>query len=164
MKTAKESLQNLIKTQGLTFALKLIGDIEQIVKVGYDGDILKFSRDAGIDLVSFSGTIQPNMFIDNLLVKQLGLSGNFNFKEIELGDFEFGTKNGIKYKFKARLYPVLYSYGIKWRVVGLSGSYGFGYSFISQRETLGKRYRLQIFQQIIDKYKLDEYISEQKPS
>jgi hypothetical protein len=53
---------------------------------------------------------------------------------------------------------VEYSSGkIMWRVVGTSGDSGFGYGFISTRNTLGKRARMQIFKQIIDKYKLDSY-------
>jgi hypothetical protein len=40
----------------------------------------------------------------------------------------------------------------------MSGDSGFGYGFLSQRNTLGKRYRQQIFEQIIDKIKLGEFM------
>jgi hypothetical protein len=52
----------------------------------------------------------------------------------------------------------LYSGQKIWRVVGQSGDYGFGYSFITKRNTLGKRARTQIYNQIIDKYDLQEYL------
>ena len=39
----------------------------------------------------------------------------------------------------------------------MSGSSGFGYSAITKRETLGKTYRSQIYQQIVDKYNLEDY-------
>jgi len=43
-------------------------------------------------------------------------------------------------------------------VVGTSGDSGFGYGFINKRNTLGKRYRQQIFKQIIDKFELGDYV------
>jgi hypothetical protein len=46
---------------------------------------------------------------------------------------------------------------VYWKVVGTSGSHGFGYAFITKRETLGVRYRQQIFKQILDKYDLKKY-------
>jgi hypothetical protein len=48
---------------------------------------------------------------------------------------------------------------IRYKVVGASGDSGFGYSFITKRNTLGKRNRQQIFSQIIDKYKLKKYLN-----
>jgi hypothetical protein len=42
--------------------------------------------------------------------------------------------------------------------VGSSGDYGFGHHFINKRNTLGKRYRQQIFKQIIEKYGLEPYM------
>jgi hypothetical protein len=45
---------------------------------------------------------------------------------------------------------------IRYRVVGTSGDFGFGYSFITKRNTLGKRNRQQIFSQIMDKYGLQK--------
>lgn len=47
---------------------------------------------------------------------------------------------------------------ILWHAVGVSGSYGIGYSYISKQETMGKKIRLQIFKQIIDRYNLNEYL------
>jgi hypothetical protein len=46
------------------------------------------------------------------------------------------------------------------RVAGTCGDHGFGYSFISQRNKIGKRGRAQIFKQIIEKYNLKNYFNE----
>ena len=43
------------------------------------------------------------------------------------------------------------------KVVGTSGSYGFGVGFLTKKETLGIRYRTQIYNQILDKYDLRKY-------
>jgi hypothetical protein len=45
-----------------------------------------------------------------------------------------------------------------YKVLGASGDSGFGYSFITKKNTLGVRYRQQIFKQIIDKYDLSKYM------
>ena len=64
----------------------------------------------------------------------------------------------MNYRFDARLVLIKYYSGKKtWRVVGSSGDHGFGYPWISRRNTLGKRARLQIFKQIINKYNLNFY-------
>lgn len=106
---------------------------------------------------------EPNLYIDDTVVQLLGLSyapfgGGL---EKELGNFYWEERAGIKYKFTAYLRRMEFASGkIEWRVVGQSGDYGFGYSFISQRNTLGKRARMQIFKQIIDKYNLDGFVHE----
>ena len=82
----------------------------------------------------------------------------FNEDEKKLGKFKFGRKNDTQYSFDARLRKVNHVTGkVVWKVVGMSGSSGFGYSFIPKRETLAKTYRMQIFQQIVDKYNLNDY-------
>jgi hypothetical protein len=96
------------------------------------------------------------------LVEKLKLKdGKFMSRdEKELGDFRFGTKDNMMYKFTARLFPtqlVLHNQPY-YKVVGLSGDSGFGYGFISQKNILGLRHRQQIFKQIIDKYNLEPYM------
>jgi hypothetical protein len=97
------------------------------------------------------------MYFDDTLVQHLNLE-DFGEYEKKLGKFKFGRKNDIQYSFDARLRKVNHITGkVVWKVVGMSGSSGFGYLFISKRETLAKTYRMQIFQQIIDKYNLNDY-------
>jgi hypothetical protein len=104
---------------------------------------------------------EPNLYIDDEVVQNLGLpDSNFILSrgEKNLGNFRW-TSSGIPYRFTASLYPITYSDGKKmWRVMGTSGDHGFGYSWITKRNTLGKRARMQIFKQIIDRYNLDRFI------
>jgi len=97
------------------------------------------------------------MYMDDVLVQHLNLK-DYSENEKELGDFRFGKKNSQSYKFTARLRKVKYGNGdTAWRVIGMSGTSGFGYWFINKRDELAKTYRKQIFQQVIDKYNLDGY-------
>jgi hypothetical protein len=84
----------------------------------------------------------------------------YSKKEKELGNFVFGSKNYLRYQLTARLYTGITSRNGQqfFKVVGVSGDSGFGYGFITKRNTLGKRVRTQIFQQIIDKYDLNSYL------
>ena len=138
--------------------LKVMG-VENLIKIVYDGDIKEFSKDTGVKLtwISIDGT---RMYIHEVLVDELGLEDKtwLTRPEKRLGDFRFGPKNGAQYRFTASLTPTTVNNQPYYKVVGTSGDSGFGYGFISQKNLLGKRYRGQIFQQIIDKYNLQEYM------
>jgi len=102
---------------------------------------------------------EPNLYIDDSIVSSLDLpkTDNLSLEKI-LGKFKW-TSGGTNYEFTARLYPLDYASGKKmWRVAGTSGDYGFGYSFITKKNILGRRARMQIFKQIIDRYNLDKLI------
>jgi len=158
----KEDLRDLTKDVGLITASKAVGGIYNYLKILYDGDIRQFYKENNYVpyKISDSGMI---MYVDDVMVHYLNLKDSFKNEKL-LGDFGYGPKGGIRYKFTAKVYrPVDYlpfeEYGqYFWKVVGTSGDSGFGYSFISQRNTLGKRARMQIFQQIIDKYDLNSYL------
>ena len=106
---------------------------------------------------------EPNLYLNDNVVKMLDLPNEtfmFNRGEKKLGKFSW-VKNGVSYSFTASIYPSTYANGeTKWRVIGHSGSYGFGYSWITKIHTLGKRARMQIFKQIIDRYNLDNVVYE----
>ena len=154
----KEDLRDLTNDVGVLTASKAVGGMYNYVKILYDGDIRQFYKENNYVpyKISDSGMI---MYIDDVMVHYLNLKDSFK-KEKLLGDFGYGPKGGVRYKFTAKVYgPVEGRDGqYFWKVVGTSGDSGFGYSFISQRNTLGKRARMQIFLQIIDKYKLDSYL------
>ncbi len=152
----KNKLKNIVDEFGIDQAIKIVGGRENYIKIFYDGDLKNFFKESGINPYYMSS--EPNLFLDNMLVQLMELpEGRLNRKEKSLGDFRW-TSGGISYRFTASLYPITYSDGRKvWRVVGHSGDSGFGYSYITKRNTLGKRVRLQIFKQIIDKYDLDSY-------
>jgi hypothetical protein len=103
-----------------------------------------------------------NLYLHAALVNELGLenlNSYANFSNLKtLGKFRYGSKNDIQYAFTANLERARLHDQQYYKVVGSSGDSGFGYSYITKRNTLGKRYRQQIFKQIIDKYDLEPYM------
>jgi hypothetical protein len=142
-----------------TSIIKMMGGPSNLIDRIYNGDIKEFSKDTGTKLawISIDGT---RMFIHEALVDELGLEDvpHSTRGEKKLGKFAYGPKNGLKYAFTASLTPVSVLNQPYYKVIGSSGDSGFGYGWISQKNLLGKRYRGQIFQQIIDKYNLQEYM------
>ena len=138
--------------------LKVMG-IENLIKIVYDGDLIKFREDTTTPIVYFS-TDGMNLYLHEALVNSLGLEDMtwISRSEKKLGKFVYGSKNGHRYAFTASLTPITLKNQPYYKVVGTSGDSGFGYGFINQKNVLGKRYRGQIFQQIIDKYNLQEYM------
>jgi hypothetical protein len=154
----KDQIKQLIDDEGLAGAIEYIGGADNLIKILYDGDISQYYEETGFTPIKISS--EPNLYIDDLIVQKLNLPSikfiGQNMKD--LGEFSW-TTNGSTYKFNAQLYPITYNSGQKkWRVVGQSGDYGFGYSYITKKNTLGKRARTQIFNQIIDKYDLQKYL------
>jgi hypothetical protein len=78
-------------------------------------------------------------------------------KEKGLGKFRFGSKNSFMYAFNANLMKTSFRDMVYWRVVGTSGDSGFGYGYLTKKQTLGVRHRTQIYNQILDKYDWRKY-------
>lgn len=153
----QEMLRKMAKDNGLETAFKIVGGAENYIKFAYDGDIKEYYKNENVRPYYIREGDEINMYFDNALVEHLNLE-DLRDGVKKLGEFTFGKANGIKFKFDARLMRMDNTGRIVgWRVVGLSGSYGFGYFGISKKETLGKTFRKQIFQQIIDKYNLEDY-------
>ena len=136
---------------------RMFGSVSNYIETVYGGNLKEFYKNENIRpyYIKYEDN-PPNMYFDDSLVEHLNLE-DFGKDEKKLGKFKFG-KNITQYSFDARLRKVNYANGkVVWKVVGMSGSSGFGYSFINKRETLGKTYRGQIFRQIIDKYNLKDY-------
>lgn len=154
--STRQMLIDMINTDGPYETAVYVGGIENLVKIAFNNDIKEFYKESGLCPYQISSS--GSMIIDDLTVATLKLK-NFGKDELELGDYIFSTNStGIKYKLHARLRKFTYHNGrISWKVVGLSGDSGFGYSFISKRNLLGKKAKKQIFKQIIDKYNLDQY-------
>jgi hypothetical protein len=152
----QQKIADLVKTSGFKTAINMVGGPENYIKLMYNGDFDKFVKDNNIRIVKFSDDGR-NMYLDPIFVDLLMLDDG-SFGEKKLGKFRYGSMNGIGYSFDARLQPIKQDGEVmRYRVVGTSGDSGFGYSFITKRNTLGKRNRQQIFKQIIDKYGLEEY-------
>jgi hypothetical protein len=158
-----ENIRQLIKDPNQFETMVKVMGIENIIKIAYDGDIIKFSEDTTTPL-AYMSTDRMNLYIHKALVDELGLKdiGWAGRNEKELGKFAYGSKNGLRYAFNATLAPTrlprLHNQNY-YRVVGTSGDSGFGYSFINKKNILGVRYRQQIFKQIIDKYDLSKYMN-----
>ena len=157
--TLKQTLLDKIKDDGFENTAVLVGGPKNLINIAYGDDLKTFyseNNDYVPYRISNDGMV---MYIDELLVQYLELKDSGK-KEKILGDFVYGPKGRVNYRFNAKVYGPFNSNNGQnlYKVVGTSGDSGFGYSFISQRNTLGKRARAQIFQQIIDKYDLDSYI------
>jgi len=162
--STQEKLVRLTQSLGISKAADFVGGIDRYINILYGGDFEKFVKENGIQVVRFSND-GLNMYIHPVLANLLGAKDKkfLGADYLNLGKFRYGTQgtNGRGYSFNAELQPMKQNGEvINYKVVGTSGDSGFGYSFINQRNTLGKRARQQIFQQIIDKYNLQKYINE----
>ena len=153
----KEIIQDIIDEFGHETAIKYLGGVNNFINIMYDGDLIKFSEDTRTPMAYIS-SIELNLYLHEALVKKLNFEDAVWRGEKELGNFTFGSKNDIQYKFRANLLPTRLHNQTYYKVVGTSGDSGFGYGYITKRNTLGKRYRQQIFKQIIDKYDLEPYM------
>ena len=154
---AGEKLLQIRDEAGLDKAIKAVGGLDNFVRIVYGGDIKEYLKDNNLE--AYYITAEPNLYIADIIVQSFDLpDAPFGRgKEKELGKF-YWVSGGIKYSFTAYLRLTIFHSGkIEWRVVGQSGDSGFGYAFITQKNTLRKRARMQIFQQIIDKYNLDRF-------
>ena len=162
IETKKEAIKSMIKKSGLETAARVMGGVENLIKILYDGDLIKFSEDT-ITPLAYMSTDGMNLYLHAALVNELGLENLNSYTSFSnpktLGKFRYGSKNDIQYAFTANLERARLHDQQYYKVVGSSGDSGFGYSYITKRNTLGKRYRQQIFKQIIDKYDLLKYMT-----
>ena len=154
----QQMLTDLIKTSGGEIASKMVGGYDNLINILYDGDFKNYDKENNIDAVRF-GSDGMSMYFHPSFVEILGLKNGHWMGEKILGRFSYGSPNGLRYSISANLYPLKQNGEItSYKVVGMSGDSGFGYSGISKRNTLGKRYRQQIFKQIVDKFGLEKYL------
>ena len=159
IETKKEAIKSMIKKSGLETAARVMGGINNIIDIVYDGNLIKFSEDT-ITPISYLSTDGMNLYLHEALVKQLGIQDTTHPNDqYYLGKFTFGSENGAKYSIHTRLEPARLHNQFYYKVVGTSGDYGFNHHFILKKNTLGKRHRQQIFKQIIDKYNLKPYMT-----
>lgn len=157
-----KTVRKLVQDIGLTEVAEIMGGLQRVIDLGYNGDLIKFSEETTTPIVYLS-TDGMNLYLHEALVNELGLENLNSFNNFSnpktLGKFRYGAENGIQYAFTANLLSAKLHNQTYYRVVGSSGDSGFGYSYITKRNTLGKRYRQQIFKQIIDKYDLSKYMT-----
>ena len=158
----KDAVLSMIKNSGLEATAKIMGGIKNVVNIGYDGDLMAFSEDTTTP-IAYMSTDGMNLYLHAALVNELGLENLNSYTSFSnpktLGKFRYGSKNDLQFAFTANLERARLHDQQYYKVVGSSGDSGFGYSYITKRNTLGKRYRQQIFKQIIDKYDLLKYMT-----
>ena len=155
-----KTVRRLVQDIGLTEVAEIMGGIDRVIELGYNGDLIKFSEETTTP-IAYMSTDGMNLYLHEALINELGLeNANFPSGPKTLGKFVYGSKNGIQYAFTSNLEPTRLYDQKYYRVVGSSGNSGFGYyDYFTKRNTLGKRYRQQIFKQIIDKYDLLKYMT-----
>jgi hypothetical protein len=155
----KEIIQDIMNEFGNKTAIKYLGGLDNFINIMYDGDLIKFSEDTTTPL-AYMSLDRMDLYLHKVLVDELGIkeSKSWHLDEKDLGKFKFGSKNGHEFNFNAKMRPQRLHDQIYYRVMGMSGDSGFGYTFLNKKNTLGVRYRQQIFKQIIDKYGLEPYM------
>ena len=157
----QDKLSAIAKKYGVMFATKVVGGVETYIKIMHNDDLSEFYKKSQLLPYKMSDD-GMSLYIDDFIVQRYGFE-DLKYSTIreskKLGNFKFGTKDYLCYRFDATIHPHQMSNGQKmWRVVGTSGDSGFGYAFITKRNTLGKRHRKQIYTQIIERFKLNDYL------
>ena len=157
----QEKLSEIVNKFGVSSAVKAVGGLERYVKLMHNGDLKLFYEQSKLLPYKMSKD-GMSLYIDDLIVQLHGFEDR-RFSTIreskKLGDFRYGSKDYLSYRFTAEIHPMKMENGQKmWRVVGTSGDSGFGYGFITKRNTLGIRHRTQIYNQIIDRFNLNDYL------
>ncbi len=99
----KDAIKSLIKKSGLETAARVMGGLNNIIDIVYDGDLIKFSEDT-ITPIAYMSTDGLNLYLHEALVKQLGIQDTTHPNdEYYLGKFIFGSKNGGEYSIHTRL-------------------------------------------------------------
>lgn len=156
IESKKDSIKSMIDKVGLESAARVVGGLTNLIKIVYDGDLLKYSEGTHTPIAIMS-TDGMNFYLHEELVKQLGIMDSTNLNDHNyLGEFTFGSKNGTQYPIHTRLELARLHNQFYYKIVGSYGDYGFNRHFI--KNILGKRYRQQIYKQIIEKYNLKPYM------
>ena len=157
-------IKDLVDNVGMTDAIKYVGGIDKLIDVygGFDEIKQDFFEKNGrypVYISSDGMAMYIADFIIPIMNKERQVSNQIILKD------KFRIKSsGMNYAFSVILVKVKLS-GHNWndgqyfwKVTGTTGSYGFGLSFISKRETFGKRARKQVFDQVIEKYNLKPFM------
>jgi hypothetical protein len=140
----KEYLRSLDFNRGV----ELVGGENEYVQIAYDGDLELLSKK--FPLVVFDKQL-PKLQIHRILYERMNLPKSTH--GLDLG--KFVSKRG--YLFTSCISRSVNQRGFA-SVIGWSGDYGWGISFIPQRNISGKREKLDIMNQVIQKYDLTRYM------
>jgi hypothetical protein len=156
----QDKLSEIAKKYGVNNAVKSVGGVNRYIKIMHNDDLSNFYKKSKLTPYYLSDN-KMTLYIDDFIVQMYGFEDDrFVAKEKGkfLGDFRYGTKDHMCYKFTAHICPHFLNGQKMWRVIGTSGDSGFGYWWISKKNTLGVRKRTQIYNQIIERFKLNDYL------
>ena len=160
----KEIIKDLVDNVGMTNAIKYIGGIDKLIEVygGFDEIKQDFFEKYGRYPVYISSDGMA-MYIADFIIPIMNKERQVSNRIILQDNFRVKS-NGMNYALSVILVKVKLS-GHNWndgqyfwKVTGTSGSHGFGLSFITKKETFGKRIRKQVFDQVIEKYNLKPFM------
>lgn len=151
----KELLKSIIDDFGVKDAIKYAGGVKDYIDIMFDGDVKKYFEDRNLNAYYITKN-GMDMYLSDDLVSVLDLSNSG--KDKLLGDFVWKS-SGIRFKItaflkeqsKGYIQPEGFQEQKMWRVMGKSGDSGWGFPFLTKRETIGVRGRQQVFKQIIQK-------------
>ena len=146
------------KENGLEFASKMVGGLDNYIRIVYGGDVALFFRNEKTVSPYMIVGDPPVMYIDELVVNMLNLEAPFVSMR-KLGNFKYGKATSMPYNVEARLQLTPRESPIKtklWKVIAVGGNRGFGFGYIDKKDELGVRDRMKIYNQIIEKYGLDK--------
>jgi len=153
----RDLLLKMIKEFGVKYPSELVGSTNKLINFLFKGDLREFYKKTNTKPYVITNN-NLTMCIDDVIISTLHLPNGFLKGEVHLGNFVWYSQ-GSNYSVKvfARPYTSKIDGQKKWRVMGVCGDYGFGYAFISQKNTIGVRGRTQIYKQIIEQYQLNNY-------
>lgn len=141
-------------------AQKYVGGYKNYIDIMFDGDINKYFEELGQEKYYIPNN-GMEMYINDAFIDVLGLRPTGWKNSLKLGAFRWKS-GGVDYRVDVFVVSTPSNYlgpeRLKdqkfWRVIGSSGDSGWGFPFISNKNTIGKRGRQQIFKQIIERFGL----------
>ena len=103
--STQEKLSRLTKSLGVEGAAEFVGGIDRYINIMYGGDFEKFVKDNDVEVVKF-GSDGMTMYFNPIMVELMGLRNGHWMDEKILGNFSYGSPNGIRYSFTANLHPI----------------------------------------------------------
>ena len=166
IKEEKLSKQDLLKKYLLKYGWKditeRVGGFDNLIKLAFNGEIGEFYK--FMNWVPYEFTNDGRMLIDEVLIDLLNLpirKDHWSGTERILGEFKYTTIKG-EFTFKDRVDGPLHMSDSDQRFMYVKGMSderkGFGYTDLYKKEILTDKIKNQIYQQIIDKYHLDNYL------
>ena len=104
----QEKLSEIANKFGVSSAVKAVGGLERYVKLMYNGDLKLFYVQSKLLPYKMSKD-GMSLYIDDLIVQLHGFEDR-RFSTIrgskKLGDFRYGSKDYLSYRFTAEIYPM----------------------------------------------------------